>query len=234
MRYGYARRATMLAVGLMVGLLFCASVRPVAAQIGADFTGGGVGEGGGGWPVSLGWRFMVSETVTVDSLGFWDERTADFDGSVHVSLWRLTDTSGVLLADAQVTSGSTRVDSTCDGGAWLFESIAGVDLSPGLLYAVTAYYPETSTAGVRNEAIATYAPYIAVDHDSGEPLASGIGSMYDSIEGWIATGGSGSYFGANIHVAETADVPEPGSLALLGGLCVSTLLCGRRLKRRTK
>ncbi len=234
MRIRACRGAAALTVCLAAVLALCSSVLPASAQMAIDTWGRSsmAGPTTGFGASNLGWFFQVSETVTVDALGLWDEGS---DGvSAHqVALWNAETLA--LLAATTVSNSSTQVDSELSFGNWLFESISGVDLHPGVWYAVSAQYAADNTDLVRIFGGLTVAPFIAISSEDGAPMVSSAGvSSADLACPTTSLGPKYGAYGPNFHVAETADVPEPGSLALLGGLGVAALISVRRLKRRAK
>ncbi len=233
MRMRACRGAAALTVCLAAVLALCSSVLPASAQIGADVTTISFAAPTTSFGAcNMGWAFQVTGTVTVDGLGFWDE-ASDGIAAHQVALWDTTNPA-TPLAVATITNGSDSVASASGYGNWLFESVADVVLQPGIWYAVAAVYSADNADPVRACLSPSFASCIAVDADGYPAVGSAIvaGDTLKCPEGGFM-GLYGAY-GPNVHFAETTSVPEPGSLALLGGLCVSTLLCGRRLKRRAK
>jgi hypothetical protein len=163
---------------------------------------------------NIGWQFSVSAPITIDGLGLFDVNPSGFGETHQVGLW---DNSGTLLASATVTSGSTLVNSVSNSGDWLFENIAPVLLAPGTY--VTGAFFATSADSVMASATITTIPQISF-------LASRA-----SMEGAFAEPGvyglvEPGVFAANVRV-QTAAVPEPTTLALIG-----TGLVAVRARRR--
>jgi hypothetical protein len=58
-------------------------------------------------PITVGWRFLVNQNISVDGLGVFDYQNDGFvSGSLQVGLW---DDSGQLLASTSVSSSDSLI-----------------------------------------------------------------------------------------------------------------------------
>ncbi len=226
MRIPTCHRVAALVASFAAAVALCGSALPASAELAADFTTGMTAPGGvPGHPgITLGWEFSTTEALTVDALGIWDQDSDGLSASHEVGLWNVT--TGDLLATATLSSASSVVPSSSSMGQWLFTSIDALTLAPGE-YVLGATYGAAAPDIACYMTDATCAPGVTFVGDRqiiGPSLT--LPTIYAGLGNAI--------FGPNMHIARTADVPEPGSLALLGGLGVASLISVRRLKRRAK
>jgi len=153
---------------------------------------------------TLGWNFTVNSAFTIDALGLWDEGADGFtfgDG-YEVALWSDPTT---IIASAIVDNASTATASSNTFGQWMFTDIAALLLTPGNY--TLAYLRPGSTDPWRFN---TSSVDVFADITFGNRVEQiGASLMFPSV----VTGNSDGHFGTNMRVS---DVPEPGTLALLG------------------
>ena len=193
----------------------------------ADFTG------------TLGWEFSPTQSLTVTSLGYFDDmgtvsmgQPLSMDHAVG-----LYDTSGALLASVTVTTASpatglfrfvslTTPVGLMAGQDYILGGVAGTDgyaydlqnaspFAPGITYLQDAYDPG-------NAASLTFPT--ATDGILSDP--SSVASL---------SGNGYTYFGPNFQFTPSAApaVPEPSPLALLALGLVPTALLAKRRKALT-
>lgn len=195
----FARQATAAAALSLAAVFNMGSA--IAGPLAADFTGG-TGFNVGVYN-NVGWSFSVSSSVTIDGLGIFDMGSNGLAGRHQVGLW---DSSGNLLAQTVVSSSSTAVASGSTLGQWLFESISPLSLAVGS-YVVGAFYassdPDFVVASATGLSMDSRLSYSASRASVGGSFA--MPGPYGLVEPGV--------FGPNLRIAE---LPEPGSLALLG------------------
>ncbi len=124
--------------------IFCALILSPAhaGTIAVDPTSGVEGLVSGYGGLTLGWEFQVSATngITVDGLGFWDYQSDGFlfSQTFDVGLWDAS--SGTLLRESVVTSGSALKSSLDPDGGWRVNSVSPLFLAPGF-YRIGALMP---------------------------------------------------------------------------------------------
>jgi len=130
---------TLIAIILFCVVIFCPAQ---ADTIGVDPTSGVEGLVSGYGGLTLGWEFQVSATngITVDGLGFWDDQSDGFllGQTFDVGLWDAT--TGTLLRESVITSGSALKPSLDPAGGWRVNTVSPLYLAPGS-YRIGALMP---------------------------------------------------------------------------------------------
>ena len=155
---------------------------------------------------TLGWTFTVNSAFSIDGLGLWDEGADGFDfvEGYQVALWS---SSGDILAQAIVDNTSTATASSNADGLWMFTDIATLLLNPGD-YTIGYFRPGNSDQW----RFATSSVDVFADITFGERVEQIGNSLMLPTR---VTGNSDGHFGPNMRLT-SADVPEPGTLALIG------------------
>lgn len=128
------------AIVSLSALAAVAALGPAPAQAQSqvlDFATGSGGTSTGN--NSFGWQFTLSTTVTVTDLGFFDNGNNGLVNSHQVGLWN---SAGSLLASTTLASGlsGTSVVASASGlGAYRYNGVSPVVLTPGT-YSVGASY----------------------------------------------------------------------------------------------
>jgi hypothetical protein len=162
-----------------------------------NFSGGAGGYVNG----TAGWTFQVQTDVAVTSLGFFDFLFSSNPEPIQVGLWA---PDGSLLASSAITSTSTLFHQS------RYEPITPINLVPDTIYHLGAYSPSGTiiVEGVNpaDGGSITMAPTI---HLRGYAVSFGGFSSPSEPDG----SDGAAVIAPNFLFS---DVPEPGTLALLG------------------
>ncbi len=218
-----AHRSLVLAVFLTVAPFVGGPV--VAAQCDScvlDFTGGSPLTFGA--DATVGWKFTVTSTITIEGLGIFDVGGNGLAESHQIGLW--TSSGGSPLVSATIdNANSTPVASMSNLGNWLSTPIASRQLTPGD-YVVGAFY----THG--KDAFITRATASTISGVTWDEYRAAVGSSLLFPDPFTAESSPAGFFGPNLFTATPAPaVPEPTSLILLGS-GLAGLIAWR--KRRAK
>jgi hypothetical protein len=117
-----------------------------AGTLAVDPTSGGPALTGG---VTLGWEFQVTSTngIVVDGLGSWDDQSDGFvlGQTFDVGLW--DPSSGNLLRESVITSGSSLKTSQDSSGGWRVNPVSPIYLAPGI-YRIGVFMPTIGANGI--------------------------------------------------------------------------------------
>jgi hypothetical protein len=216
--FGMRTTTFRLAALLMLGLVSVAP-RARAALILDLGTGGAPSSCGllcGANGTTFGWAFTSSSPITVGGIGVWDANSsAAF--STEAGLFTAT---GALLESAVITTGvSTPVASASTDGEWLFASFAPITLPAGVYVLGNVFSPTQPLA--QTSASFTTIPEVTEDGGVQGPTNGGFAAPLTPF--------SEPIFGPTL---ETAAVPEPEMVSLLGFGFAAMLLWRARCRPR--
>ena len=158
----------------------------------------------GGASVTLGNLFQVRDkSITITSLGLFDDGTPGLNQSHSVGLWT---TSGTLLARADFSPGLNGFENN----GFIYQNLANqVVLQPYVSYVLGASYQSSSTDGLHVNDTIEYETWSSsvTFNGSGRYTPDGSGFIFP----YLQVGGL-SYVGPNALYA----IPEPATLLLLG------------------
>lgn len=189
---------------LLLGLIVSSAA---GSTIAVDFVG--TSQNGFHGPISFGWGFRVKQTVRGDALGFFDDFLIDGQGLLQDHLVRrwTDEATPQVLAGTTITNLSAPAASTAEGGRWLFNEIAPIELTPGD-YVIGADDPDCNGPTcdrIRHFNTAVSIPEITF-------LVARDGSPVGFPSSPISRRNDG-YFGPTFRVT---NLPEPSALGLLG------------------
>lgn len=119
---------------------------------------------------AIGYRFTVTEAVSVTSLGVWNADQGGIMDTAHpVGLW---DDSQTLLTSVTVETSGTVV------GDWIYADITPIVLNPGTTYTVAVvYYSDDNDYYISSASSATYDPKVTWVN-AVYPIAGSLGLTY--------------------------------------------------------
>ncbi len=194
-----------------------------------DINSSGSGSPFAGFNGNWGLRFSLTQTITVGSLGLWDEGSDGLAGAHSVGVFTL---GGSLLGSATVDNSSKVVASASTAGRWLFSDVASpFDLTAGS-YVLGFYNQSGATDPFRGNSATTFmsgASWEAARARSG----AGAFAMPDAVSGGINQG----WLGPNLQTASPSSVPEPSTWSLMvlaGAACAWRARSVRKAQRSAR
>jgi hypothetical protein len=189
------------------------TAKPVSAAA-INMTSPGLEYGSGLF--TLGFEFTVDEALEVTSLGYYDSGEDGLPNPAEVAVWLAT--GGAPLVSAVVPGGT--------GGElesfFRYVDIAPLLLNPGTNYVIGGFLRDGTASSLFTGQFGTGTidPRVDIVLDRYSPFDSAFGfpTSTDSTQG--------AWLGANFRT-EPSEVPEPGTLILLGG-GLATLAARRR------
>jgi len=180
---------------------------------------------------TLGWRFMVHSDFTIDGLAMFDDSTHGQPAGVQdsgdrVGLWT---ENGTLLAD--VTFNANTIYDTADGGNFLVQSIAGVDLTAGMQYWIGRFIPDNGLDMYSNSGSWTTDSRFTANQrgHNGFNLNNGF-SIPNTFALSALNTNIWTYMSASFTIANSVQVPEPSTLAIFALGVIGLAL--RRFKKQ--
>ena len=162
----------ILALCVCAGLTSTAAGQDVAVT---GFTGGSLFDlyYAGSTGDVIGFRFEVTEPITVTELGVFNNDTSGaLDAEHQVGIW---DDTFTLLADTIVTPTSPIT------GDWRYEPITSVDLMPGIVYTAGAMYTSDGDQYISSPDIVDTAPEVEVLNGV-YPSVGSLGFVYPELD----------------------------------------------------
>jgi hypothetical protein len=166
---------------------------------------------------TVGWEFDVLNTITVTSLGWYDQNSDGLLLAHTVGIW---DSSGNLLTSVLVAQGTT------DPLVGLFRTaaITPIVLTPGTNYIVGGQEFSTDNEQLFGPASTTDS---RIAFDKGEH--SNADNLFELPT--IPTGNPNCCWGPSFSVDAAANVPEPSGVSALLAAGVLAMLVARRTRR---
>jgi len=173
---------------------------------------------------NIGWRFDVLSSMTVVGLGWFDDAGDGLVLSHQIGLW---DNTGTLLASATVSAGTT--DPLV--GQFRTAGINPLVLAAGMGYTIGGY---TTATAAGQDPFYFNAPYTT------DPSVAYTGAVYSNFtpsfgrptqSSSAVSGFFGPSFSVTPNVPNVSAVPEPATVALVGG---GMLVLGLGARRRVR
>ncbi|MFN9848492.1 MAG: PEPxxWA-CTERM sorting domain-containing protein [Alphaproteobacteria bacterium] len=199
------------AIGVLLALGTLAPAVATAATAVSAIVGGSLGESS----QTRGFKFSLSDTITVTGLGYYDAGGDGFAVAHEVGIW---DLGGNLLVSGTVSSGTS--DTLVDGFRYTTKLSGLATLAAGSY--LVGGRSNSADENLRDATSATFGPLLSY----GGSVTNGSNAFSAPT---VATPGFDvGYFGANFTY-DVGAIPEPGTWALMiGGFG----LAGAMLRRR--
>jgi len=214
------RHAYLALVALLLSPL-AANAGPIALDI--EFEGQELFDGRN---LTIGWEFSITEELTVDALGAWDQNADGLNSAQIVSIWTA---AGALVGSVSVDNTATGVApgfATNTSGQWLQQDVADFVLGVGD-YVIGAQRFGGSGDAFQGVDTVVHTDLPRVEYTGGRFLE---GFGFPTLE-IAADPGAAWVFGPTFWAADdTGVVPEPGTLALFGLGLVAIGFAKRRKK----
>ncbi len=199
-----------------VGFVVPAHAAPAVDLVSPPSIGGVNGTG-----FVVGYRFLANVDLLVTALGAYDYKADGLQSRADIGLYTL---GGDLLASATVPTGTS---GSVLEGFFRYVDINAVTLAAGTEYVLGAYSEDPFGFFNQNYGgvVLDVNPAITLLRNRDEPRVTAL--EFPDREPTNAHLGS---FGPNMQITQVAEVPEPGSLALvLAGFSAMALLARRRV-----
>ncbi|KQQ88020.1 hypothetical protein ASF77_14985 [Massilia sp. Leaf139] len=186
----------LAALALLTATLFAghANAAPISA---IDLTA--VGSSTFNYSGTLGWSFKAKSDMNVGALGQWDFQDNGLSSSSWVGIW---DASNNLLASVTVGTGTAGTLI----GHYRYADISDITLQAGKTYTIGSTF--SGSVMLSSYAGYSFTPAAQLSEVKGAWNSSPKTALTSFV------GSSAIYGGANFLI--TNEVPEPGSLALIG------------------
>lgn len=161
---------------------------------------------------TIGWEFSVTQEITVDALGAWDQDADGLNLSQNVSIWT---SAGALLGSVVVDNTATGVAPifpTNTAGQWLQQDVANFVLGVGDYVIGADRIANSGDAFLGVDTVIQTDPRLT--YTGGR--FSNPGSFGFPVIPVPGDPGAAGVFGPTFWIDGVVAVPEPGTLALFG------------------